>query len=338
VVIDTGHLTTKINVKHPRKTSDEKREVTVTGTKEVSWMAGGGPSGSASQAFIPTTKLPASIGSFLFSLSLSWTQKDASTTAKTQILSRITQFQDQGVTSWGFLVDDPYDCEHGIELLDSDLLSVDFEYLGVRNQGPQKLPEYMEVEVAAYWSLPVSATWSFLETTSQHNVPPYFNLCQVVVLKIPRNMMESLNHEERHTTGVRSAELVAVKKPEVRLDSLEGVTAVSQGQDPRFIEESVLSFFCSRTPCKRKNEIHLQNRCGKSANLSYLTFDHHLWCLLKLVCVSSYPSPPKYAEFNIMPSSPVDDWCKIDQSGSIAGQSSQNQPGPEAYHLVKRQA
>jgi hypothetical protein len=210
----------------------------VTETREAGWTGTFNLSGGASEAFFATMSRALFLGAVQAALSPSMTKKDTEAMAKTRILSRITQFQDQGVASWGFRVDDEYDSECGIELLGSNLPSVDFEYFDTTHQN---LPEYIEVEVAAYWSTPRPSSFTWFGEVS---LPPYFNLCQVVVMKIPRHLAKSCHFVVREIAGIGPGQSIHVEPSNPSKDSLEGNTLEgktynTEGQDPISVEESM---------------------------------------------------------------------------------------------------
>jgi hypothetical protein len=218
------------------------RQATVTDTSEASWTGTSNLLGGTSQASIPATMSRMFLGTVQMALSPSKTQKDVEAIAKTRILSRITQFEDEGVAWWGFRVDDEYDSEHGIELLDSNLPSVDFEYRGGTHLN---LSECIEVEVAAYWSTPRSFTW--FGAASLKDVPPYFNLCQIVVMKIPRHLTKSCDFVVREVVGIGPGQSIHVDESDPKINSLEGKTFNVEGQDPISVEQGMsLKLFHSR--------------------------------------------------------------------------------------------
>ena len=100
LAIDTGYPITKIDVIHPHKTSASMKQATMTDTSEISWTGTSNLLGGASQASIPTMSR-VFLGTVQMALSPSKAQKDVEAIAQTRILSRITQFEDEGVTWWG---------------------------------------------------------------------------------------------------------------------------------------------------------------------------------------------------------------------------------------------
>jgi hypothetical protein len=236
VAIDTGHPTgiTKIDIIHPHKTSASMKQATITETSEAGWTGTGNLLGGTSQVSIPASTTKVFLGALQAVLSPSINKKDTKATEKTQILSRITQFEDEGVAWWGFQIDDEYDSEHGVELLNSNLPSMDFEYRGATHLN---LPECIEVEVAAYWSTPRPLTW--FGAVSPKDVPPYFNLCQVVIVKIPRNLTKSCDFVVREVADIGPGHSIRVGKSNPKIHSLEGKTFILQGQDPESAEQGM---------------------------------------------------------------------------------------------------
>jgi hypothetical protein len=127
----------------------------------------------------------------------------------TKYSSCITQNDDEGVCWWKFNIDD--DNEKKVKKFTKNMLPrVDFEF--VADHGLPPLPKRSLIEVASFWSLSYQQGWwtllNWIATKSrswQHR-----NLCQVVLLEIPRFIWAKSRYKARETTGLGPSDHIEV--------------------------------------------------------------------------------------------------------------------------------
>jgi len=74
----------------------------------------------------------------------------------------------------------------------------------------QNLPKCIEVDVAAYWLIPRFFTW--FEALLLKNISPFFNLYQIVIIKIPRNLTKSCDFVVCKDIGIGPSQSIHVEK------------------------------------------------------------------------------------------------------------------------------
>jgi hypothetical protein len=217
VAMDTTHAATQISVDKPHRSRATADHLIEGHSQEVGWM---GQIGGSIKGILGLPTLEATAAT-------ARTTKTTSCSQVTRYSSRITQHDCLGVAWWGFSVEDAYDKENGIEMVKDHLPTVDFEFLAEDGLAPA--PQYIDVEVASYWTLGRGLT--SIIPGKRPNLPPYSNLCQVAVVKLPSNLQESHRH-------ISVLNVCSGSRPEARVQpilqgSLQVSSVVCLAGDPK---------------------------------------------------------------------------------------------------------
>lgn len=190
--IDTRVELTRTKNINPIRTPFRERETTeTTGLKSTRGFIG--TIGAGLSKIIPPVMSLSVSGSY------SHSRETSSTSTTKKYSSRITQRDERGRVSWGYSVDDPNEREGGLQLLDSNLPTVEFMFLGnVEEAAPPPPPPTHYIEIASCWSLSDSQAESGMPSWFQfqgaHKSTPYYNICQVLALEIPSDLEKSSSY------------------------------------------------------------------------------------------------------------------------------------------------
>lgn len=102
----------------------------------------------------------------------------------------------------------------------------------------KNLPKYIEVDVAAYWLIPRFFTW--FGASLLKNISPFFNLCQIIIIKIPRNLTKSCDFAVCKDIGIGPSQSIRVEKRDCTVNSLQGKLFNLDGQNSILVDEGML--------------------------------------------------------------------------------------------------
>jgi hypothetical protein len=196
----------------PLRTAALDREIKETSTGKDTQATLRGIAGTMSGILgVPTTTLG-------LTGTTTQTREMSLSSERKQFSSRITQQGRLGVVWWGFNIDDPNEREGGIEISDTTLPSVEFEFLGASDI-PPPLPGHVCIEVASYWSIIRSSgndhSWIQKLLSTASKTRSYSTLCLVVTLKVPSTLTKRSAYKAtlHVNTGYKSGYNFMVRRP-----------------------------------------------------------------------------------------------------------------------------